>query len=84
MNDIAPIPADDILREVAKSFELPTVNPADSFTDLQQNSLAVLRMMVALEKRYGVGIDLVDVFSAASVADLVQLVQAAANAREGR
>ena len=67
--------AEGTLAEVARTFDLPNVSFGDSFADLRTKSFAVLRLKVALEKRFDISVDLVDIFTAKIVADLVDMVE---------
>ncbi|MDW4909128.1 acyl carrier protein [Streptomyces sp. ADMS] len=64
----------EILREVARAFEIPEVGVGDSFAKLGANSVGLLRLMSAIQEKFDVIIDLVDIFQVKNVAELVTLV----------
>jgi acyl carrier protein len=63
-----------VLREVAAHFGVPTVSPADTLVGLRAGSVSILRLMAALRDRFDISIDVVDMFQAVAVSDLVVLV----------
>ncbi|WP_369174966.1 acyl carrier protein [Streptomyces sp. R28] len=65
----------ETLREVAKAFGVPEVKGEDHFAQLGANSVSLLRLMSALQEKYDITIDLVDIFQARTVAELVVLVE---------
>jgi acyl carrier protein len=67
--------ADVVLREVAKSFCATNVALEDKFAELRANSVSVVRLTSALQNRYGISIDIVEMLSAVTVRDLVILVE---------
>ncbi|WP_030348948.1 acyl carrier protein [Streptomyces sp. NRRL S-1022] len=83
MSEPAVSVIDGVLEEVATSFGLASVSIDDSFVDLRVNSVAVLRLMAALEKRFDIPLDLVDLFQAQAVDDLVELVTSSLDQRNG-
>ncbi|MFH9663487.1 acyl carrier protein [Streptomyces sp. NPDC017248] len=83
MSEPAMTVIDGVLEEVATSFGLASVSINDSFVDLRVNSVAVLRLMAALEDRFDIPLDLVDLFQAQAVDDLVELVTNSLDHRNG-
>ncbi|MEV6256976.1 acyl carrier protein [Nocardia sp. NPDC051911] len=65
---------DSVLDEVAASFGVPAVSPDQTLAGLGVDSVAVLRCMTRLQNRFDVAIDVVDMFTATQVRDLVELV----------
>jgi mycobactin peptide synthetase MbtE len=74
----------DILGEVARTFGVPEVRADDSFARLGANSVALLRLMSAIQERYDITIDLVDIFQVGNVAELVTLVDKSLTREKGR
>ncbi|MGZ2357922.1 acyl carrier protein [Streptomyces sp. 372A] len=83
MSEPAMTVIDGVLEEVATSFGLASVSINDSFVDLRVSSVAVLRLMAALEDRFDIPLDLVDLFQAQTVDDLVELVTNSLDHRNG-
>lgn len=61
-----------VISEVVSPLE---VSPDSSFDDLEASSVLLLRLMVALQRRFDVVLDVVDMFSVDDVNDLVRLVE---------
>jgi len=74
----------EILGEVARSFERPEVGVDDDFAQLGANSVALLRLMSAIQEKYDISIDLVDILQIENVAELVKLVNESLAREKGR
>lgn len=63
-----------ILIEVAELLDVPQAGPDDSFLDLHGDSLKAILLTAAIEERFGIVIDVADVFSATSLRALAEQV----------
>lgn len=61
-----------VISEVVSPLE---VSPDSSLDDLEASSVLLLRLMVALQQKFDVVLDVVDMFSVDDVGDLVRLVE---------
>jgi acyl carrier protein len=61
-----------VISEVVSPLE---VSPDSSLDDLEVTSVLLLRLMVALQRRFDVVLDVVDMYSVDDVGDLVRLVE---------
>ncbi|GAA1329690.1 acyl carrier protein [Saccharothrix algeriensis] len=81
MADDAGAVADAALDLIAGSMGLPGVRPEQPVAGLHVDSVTLLRVVEALQERFDITVDVVDVFSAEVVGDLVRLVEEAVAAR---
>jgi acyl carrier protein len=72
---VSNVKSDDVLSVISEVLSPLEVSADSSLGSLGVNSVLVLRMMVALQRRFNVALSVVDMFSADIVGDLVQLVE---------
>lgn len=72
--------AEHVIAELTRVTDVAAITPDMALDDLHLTSEATLRLLMALEKRFGVTIDIVDLFTAEKVDELIAL---AAPASEG-
>ena len=66
--------SDNVLAAVAEVFAADEVAPESTFEDLGSTSVLFLRLLVFLQRHLDADIDVVDMYSVETVADLIQLV----------
>lgn len=66
---------DDLISVVSEVFASPEVSPDNTFEDLEATSVLFLRLMASIKRRFGVDLDVVDMFDVDDVGDLIQLVE---------
>jgi len=69
-------PTSVVVAEVARLTGVDVVTPHTSVHDLPLTSEITLRLLRSLEKRFDVVIDIMDIFTAETVADLIDLTRA--------
>ncbi|NRB05606.1 MAG: condensation protein [Rhodobacteraceae bacterium] len=71
--------ADSIGAELSKDWcellELPSVNPSDNFFHLGGHSVLMLRLLTRIRDRWGIELEIGEVFENAHLADMVDLLQ---------
>ncbi|MDV9194456.1 acyl carrier protein [Streptomyces sp. Wh19] len=65
-----------ILAELVKLTGQATPSPEDTFVDAGGDSFGAIMLTVAIEERFSVLIDILDVFQAESLTELAELVVA--------
>lgn len=65
----------EVLAVISDVFAPLEVLPDSSFDDLEANSVLLLRLMVALQRKFDIDLDVVDMFTVDNVVQLVQLVE---------
>ncbi|MDJ0105749.1 acyl carrier protein [Rhodococcus erythropolis] len=66
-----PVKTDLVLEEIAASFDVQVLSLDDTLAGLGVDSVRLLRCMTRLQERFDVAIDVVDMFTAVQVRDLV-------------
>jgi acyl carrier protein len=69
------IQSEDVMSVIFEVFSPLEVSLDKSFDDLEANSVLLLRLMAALQRRFDVVLDVVDMFTVEDVGDLVRLVE---------
>ncbi|MBB5960729.1 acyl carrier protein [Saccharothrix tamanrassetensis] len=69
------------LEVIADAMGVADVRPEQSMSDLHPDSATLLQVVGALQERFDITFDVVDVFSAEVVGDLVRLVREAVATR---
>jgi acyl carrier protein len=67
--------SDDLMSVISEVFAPHEVSLASTFDSLGATSVSLLRLMVSIQSRFGVDLDVVDMFSVDGVGDLVRLVE---------
>ncbi|MBM7442867.1 acyl carrier protein [Streptomyces sp. HB132] len=67
--------SDDVMSVVSEEFAPLEVSPDSTFDDLTADSVSLLRLMVAIQSKFDVDLDVVDMFTVGNVGDLIQLVE---------
>lgn len=67
--------SDDLMSVISEVFAAEEVSPDSTFEDLGATSVLFLRLMVSLQRKFDVALDVVDMFSVDDVADLIRLVE---------
>ena len=67
--------SDDVLSVISDVFSPREVLPNSKIGALEADSVSLLRLMVVLQRRFNVTLDVVDMFNADDVGDLVRLVE---------
>jgi acyl carrier protein len=68
-------PQDDLMSAIAGVFAPVEVSPHSTFDELGATSVSLLRLMVAIQSRFNVVLDVVDMFSVDEVGGLIRLVE---------
>jgi acyl carrier protein len=66
---------DDLMSVISEVFAPLDVSLDSTFEDLEATSVLLLRLMVSINRRCDVELDVVDMFSVDDVGDLVKLVE---------
>ena len=67
--------SDEVVTIVSDVFDVKGVSPDRNFDDLEATSVLFLRLMLAIQGRFDIELDVVDMYSVDYVADLIQLVE---------
>lgn len=67
--------SDDVMSVISGVFAPAEVTPDSTFDDLEATSVSLLRLMVALQRKFSIDVDVVDMFTINDVGDLVRLVE---------
>jgi acyl carrier protein len=81
MSDKDGIIEAEVLREAAKVVGVVEVRAEQRVADLKPDSVTLMRLIAALQERFDISIDVVDVFTAETVSDLVDIVEYGVRAR---
>lgn len=65
----------DLMSVISEVFAPLEVSLDDTFDDLGATSVSLLRLMVSIQNRFDVTLDVVDMFTVDKVGDLVELVE---------
>ena len=65
----------DVMSVISEVVSPIQVSPDSTLEDLEVSSVLLLRLMVALQRKFDIVLDVVDMFSVDDVADLVRLVE---------
>ena len=65
----------DVMALVSEVFAPAEVRPDSTLDDLGADSLQMLRLMNDLQTEFDVHVDVIDMFTVESIADLIQLVE---------
>jgi acyl carrier protein len=66
---------DDLMSVISEVFAPLDVSLDSTFEDLEVSSILLLRLMVSINHRCDVELDIVDMFSVDNIGDLVKLVE---------
>lgn len=72
MSQVKP---DDVMVVISEVFAPREVSVDSSFDDLEADSVLMLRLMVALQRKFNVVLDIVDMFDVEVIGDLLRLVE---------
>lgn len=67
--------SDDLMSVISEVFAPFEVSLDSTFDDLEATSVSLLRLMVSIQSRFDVHLDVVDMFTVGDVGELVQLVE---------
>lgn len=66
---------DDLISVIAEVFAPLEVSPHSTFESLGATSVSLLRLMVSIQSRIDVDLDVIDMFTVDGVGDLIRLVE---------
>ncbi len=66
--------SDAVMSVLSDVFAPAEISPESTFDDLQATSVSLLRLMVSLQRKFDVDLDVVDMFGVKDVGDLIRLV----------
>lgn len=67
--------SDDLMSVISEVFAPLEVSPDSTFDDLTADSVSLLRLMVAIQSKFDVDLDVVDMFTVGDVGELIDLVE---------
>jgi acyl carrier protein len=65
----------DLMSAISEVFAPAEVSPESTLESLGATSVTLLRLMSSLQRRFGIVLDVVDMFSVDDVGDLIRLVE---------
>jgi len=72
---MSKIESDDVVSVISEVFAPTQVSPDSTFEELGVASAVRLRLLVSIQQRLGVNLDVVDIFSVDDVRGLIRLVE---------
>jgi acyl carrier protein len=66
---------DDLMSVISEVFAPLEVSPDSTFDGLEATSVSLLRLMVSIQRRFDVDLDVVDMFAVDDIGDLIRLVE---------
>jgi acyl carrier protein len=67
--------SENLMAAISEVFSPHEVSLESTFDSLEATSVSMLRLMALLQGRFGVTLDVVDMFSVEDIGDLMQLVE---------
>ncbi|KPC80813.1 MULTISPECIES: acyl carrier protein [Streptomyces] len=67
--------SDDLMSVISEVFAPLEVSRDSTFDDLTADSVSLLRLMVAIQSKFDVDLDVVDMFTVGNVGELIDLVE---------
>lgn len=72
---MSKVEPDDLVSVISEVFAPAQVSPDGTFEELGVTSVVRLRLLVSIQQRLGVNLDVVDIFSVHDVRGLIRLVE---------